>query len=196
MKYICTFGASSPDIGQNFLDAAYLLGQLIAQKGWGCINGGGKTGIMRAVSDGALDRGGQVMGIIPKFMVDNGWNCDALSTLLLTTDMHERKSKMQELSSAVIALPGGIGTFEELMEVLTWRQLNIIVKPIVILNTDGYYNHLIDMMEHAIGQGFIPEIHRSIFHIAATPEEAISLVEHELATGSTPTPPKFHDRRN
>ena len=134
---ICIFGASSPDLAEVYTSAAYELGTLMAAHGWGCVNGGGRRGMMRAVSDGVLDGGGEVTGIIPQFMVDNGWHYDRLTHMITTADMHERKRAMQEHSRAVIALPGGMGTLEELCEVLTWRQLNIVVKPIVILNTAG-----------------------------------------------------------
>ena len=191
---ICIFGASSPKLPEVYIDAARELGTLMASHGWGCVNGGGRRGLMRAVSDGVLDGGGEVTGIIPQFMVDNGWQYDRLTHLLTTADMHERKREMQAHSRAVIALPGGMGTLEELTEVLTWRQLNIVVKPIVILNTAGYYDKFIAMFDHGMSQGFIPELHRAIFQVASTPAEALALVERGIEEGVVPTPPKFHDR--
>lgn len=191
--YICVFGASSPDLDVKYVAAARELGQEIARRGYGCINGGGRSGLMRAASDGCLDAGGKAMGIIPQFMVDNGWHYDRLTSLIRTADMHERKSKMQELSVATVALPGGLGTFEELTEVLTWRQLNIVVKPIVILNVDHYYDHLIALFDHAVNHGFIPQIHRdTIINVATTAQQALDIIERQLAQGCTDTPPKFH----
>ena len=189
---VCVFGASSPNLPMVYVDAAHELGREIALRGWGVINGGGANGLMRATSDGALEAGGEAIGIIPRFMVENGWHYDALTRLIETDDMHSRKRLMQEMSDAVVALPGGIGTFEELMEVLTWRQLSIVVKPIVILNTAGYYDSLLAMIEHAIAQGFIPATHRVLIQAAATPAEAVTMIADQLAHGVTPTPPKFH----
>ena len=131
---------------------------------------------MGAVTDGALDAGGEVTGVIPKFMVDNGWCYDRLEDVIITADMHQRKHMMSDMADAVIALPGGVGTLEELLETLTWRQLGLIKVPIIILNTLGYYDALLDMLRHAIDEGFMKTSHAQLWQVAATPQEAIDLL--------------------
>ena len=188
---ICIFGASSGRIESTYADEAYKLGQLMAENGWGCVCGAGREGLMRAVSDGALDAGGTVTGVIPKFMVDNGWEYDRLSETIITADMHSRKETMAELADAFIALPGGCGTIEELMEIYTWRQLGIVEKPIVVLNTIGYYAPLIKMVERCSTLGFIKQSHEYLWDIAATPKEAIASVERQLKSGISHAESKY-----
>ena len=175
---VCVFCASSANIDNRYLEAARELGRLLAQDGWRCVNGGGAVGLMGAVTDGALDAGGQVTGVIPKFMVDNGWCYDRLEDVIVTADMHQRKSMMSEMADAVIAMPGGVGTLEELLETLTWRQLGLVKVPVVILNTLGYYDQLIAMLDHAIGEGFMKPSHAQLWQVAATPAEAIALLQN------------------
>ena len=131
---------------------------------------------MGAVTDGALDTGGEVTGVIPKFMVDNGWCYDRLEDVIITADMHQRKHMMSDMADAVIALPGGVGTLEELLETLTWRQLGLVKVPIIILNTLGYYDPLLDMLRHAIDEGFMKTSHAQLWQVATTPQEAIDLL--------------------
>ena len=174
---VCVFCASSANIDGRYLEAARELGKLLAQGGWRCVNGGGAVGLMGAVTDGALDAGGQVTGVIPKFMVDNGWCYDRLEDVIVTADMHQRKHMMSEMADAVIAMPGGVGTFEELLETLTWRQLGIVKTPVIILNTLGYYDPLLAMLRHAIDEGFMRPDHSRLWTVAATPAEAIVSLE-------------------
>ena len=134
-KTIVVYGASSADVEPVFKDAAYSLGSLIASAGMTLVTGAGSTGLMAAVEDGALDAGGKAVGIIPKFMIDKGWLHQGLSEVIVTENMHERKRMMSKMADAVIALPGGTGTFEELFEIITWKMLGLFVKPIIILNT-------------------------------------------------------------
>jgi hypothetical protein len=171
------FCASSANINEQYLQAARELGQLLAEEGWRCVNGGGAVGLMGAVTDGTLDAGGEVTGVIPKFMVDNGWCYDRLEDVIITADMHQRKHMMSEMADAVIALPGGVGTLEELLETLTWRQLGLVKVPVIILNTLGYYDALLAMLQHAIGQGFMKESHAQLWQVAATPAEAIAMLK-------------------
>ena len=173
------FCASSADINARYLEAARELGALLAQGGWRCVNGGGAVGLMGAVTDGTLDAGGAVTGVIPKFMVDNGWCYDRLEDVIITADMHQRKHMMSEMADAVIALPGGVGTLEELLETLTWRQLGLVKVPIIILNTLGYYDHLLLMLQHAIDEGFMKTSHARLWQVASTPQDAIDLLEHQ-----------------
>ena len=172
----CVFCASSANIDTHYLDAARELGTLLASGGWRCVNGGGAVGLMGAVTDGALDAGGEVTGVIPKFMVDNGWCYDRLEDVIITADMHQRKQIMSEMADAVIAMPGGVGTLEELLETLTWRQLGLIQVPVIILNTLGYYDSLLKMLSHAIGEGFMKPSHSQLWQVATTPQEAIALL--------------------
>ncbi len=188
---ICIFGASSSRIERTYTDAAYELGRLMARHGWSCINGAGSEGLMRAVSDGVLDAGGTVTGVIPKFMLDNGWNYDRLTHTILTANMHERKQRMAHMADAFIALPGGCGTIEELMEVFTWRQLGLIAKPIALLNTIGFWTPLIDMVERCIKQGFMKASHEQLWHVAETPQQVLEELEREIETGIVPAESKY-----
>ena len=175
---VCVFCASSANIDERYLEAARELGRLLAQEGWRCVNGGGAVGLMGAVTDGALDAGGQVTGVIPKFMVDNGWCYDRLEDVIVTADMHQRKYMMSEMADAIIAMPGGVGTLEELLETLTWRQLGLVKVPVIILNTLGYFDQLIAMLDHAIDEGFMKPSHAQLWTVADTPAEAIAMLEN------------------
>ena len=175
---VCVFCASSANIDERYLEAARELGRLLAQEGWRCVNGGGAVGLMGAVTDGVLDAGGQVTGVIPKFMVDNGWCYDRLEDVIVTADMHQRKYMMSEMADAVIAMPGGVGTLEELLETLTWRQLGLVKVPVIILNTLGYFDQLIAMLGHAIDEGFMKPSHAQLWTVAETPAEAIAMLEN------------------
>lgn len=188
---ILVFGASSSKIAKTFAADAYLLGQLIAQKDWACINGAGRDGLMRAVSDGVLDNGGEAIGVIPQFMIDNKWNYERLTSTIATADMHQRKEKMADLADAIVALPGGCGTWEELFEAFTWRQLNIMSKPIVLLNTSGYYDPIVDMIKRSIDEGFMKPSHAKLLTVAKTPQEAIAAIEKEFEHGVTHAESKY-----
>ncbi|MBR0493284.1 MAG: TIGR00730 family Rossman fold protein [Muribaculaceae bacterium] len=174
---VCVFCASSANIDERYLADARELGNLLAQGGWRCVNGGGAVGLMGAVTDGTLDAGGEVTGVIPKFMVDNGWCYDRLMDVVVTADMHQRKQMMSNMADAVIALPGGVGTLEELLETLTWRQLGLVKVPIIILNTLGYYDLLLAMLRHAIDEGFMKPSHSQLWQVAATPADAVALLD-------------------
>lgn len=177
-KTICVYCASSTKVNQRYYDAAVELGELIAQKGMRLINGAGTMGLMRACADAVLNSGGEAVGVIPQFMVDRNWHYEDMTELIITKDIHERKRKLAKMADALIALPGGCGTFEELLEAITWKQLGIINKPIVILNTDGYYTPLIEMLEKAVREHFMREEHLRLWTVASTPEEALEQVEN------------------
>lgn len=174
---IAVYGASSPSIPSAYKKAAQELGTLLASKCIRLINGAGKEGVMGACSDACLAGGGSVCGIIPRFMVENGWCRKGLSELIVTKDMHERKRKMAALSDAAIALPGGCGTLEELSELITWKQLGLYAKPLVLLNTNGFYDDLIHFFQRAVNESFMRQEHLHLWQIAITPEEALSIVE-------------------
>ncbi len=175
---VCVYSASSTQIDKTYFSAAEKLGRLLALRHINLINGAGRQGLMGAISNAALQSGGTVTGIIPHFMVQQGWHHKGLTRLIETDTMHERKRLMAEMSDGVIALPGGCGTMEELLEIITWKQLGLYLKPIVILNTDGFYNSLLDMLEHAIAEQFMRNRHRDIWCVSSTPEEAVDLLYH------------------
>ncbi|MBQ8542730.1 MAG: TIGR00730 family Rossman fold protein [Bacteroidaceae bacterium] len=176
-KNICVYCASSSKVADCYTKAAYELGTIIGNEGMSLITGGGCQGLMRSVEDGTLDSGGKAIGVIPEFMVEQGWHHKGLSELRITKNMHERKQTMAKLSDAVIALPGGCGTMEELFEIITWKQLGLYFNPIVILNINGYYDHLIMQLERAIEEHFMGKIHGEIWRVATTPAEAIKYVK-------------------
>ena len=180
-KTICVYCASSSRVDSLYFEAATRLGSLIAQKGMTLVTGGGCQGLMCAVENGALENGGKAIGVIPRFMVDCGWQHTGLTELRITADMHERKKMMADLADAVIALPGGCGTMEELMEIITWKQLGLYLNPIIILNTGGYYTPLIEQLERAVETNFMGEIHSKIWSVASTPEEALDIIDNTPA---------------
>jgi len=132
---------------------------------------------MGAVSDAALEAGGEVTGVIPRFMVEQGWNHTGLTETIVVNDMHERKQTMARLSDAVIALPGGYGTLEELLEIITWKQLGLYLNPIVILNTNGYYDPLLQLFRQAVDERFMRPLHADLWAVADTPEVAVRLAQ-------------------
>lgn len=173
IKNVCVYSASSTKIASIYFEIAEELGHLLARKGINLINGAGSSGLMGTISNAALQAGGNVTGVIPRFMVEQGWHHQGLTHLVETETMHERKQLMAEISDGVIALPGGCGTLEELLEIITWKQLGIYLKPIVILNVNGYFDPLLDMLQKAIEENFMREEHRAIWQVAATAEEAV-----------------------
>ena len=157
------------------------MGRLLAEKHINLINGAGCIGLMAATSNAALAAGGTVTGVIPRFMVEQGWHHQGLTRLVETETMHERKQLMADLSDGVIALPGGCGTLEELLEIITWKQLGLYLKPIVILNIEGYYDPLIAMLQNAINGNFMRKEHEVIWQVATTAQEAVECLYHAPA---------------
>ena len=173
---VCVYSASSTKIDPVYFDTAYELGTLLGQQHIRLINGAGNMGLMSAVSDAALAAGGEVTGVIPRFMVEQGWHHTGLTRLVEVESMHERKKMMADLSDAVIALPGGCGTLEELLEIITWKQLGLYLNPVVILNVKGYFDPLLAMLQRAMVENFMRTQHGSIWHVANTVREAVELV--------------------
>lgn len=173
---VCVYSASSTKIDPVYFDTAYELGTLLGQQHIRLINGAGNMGLMSAVSDAALAAGGEVTGVIPRFMVEQGWHHTGLTRLVEVESMHERKKMMADLSDAVIALPGGCGTLEELLEIITWKQLGLYLNPVVILNVKGYFDPLLAMLQRAMEENFMRTQHGSIWHVAKTVREAVELV--------------------
>lgn len=173
---VCVYSASSTKIDPVYFDTAYELGTLLGQQHIRLINGAGNMGLMSAVSDAALAAGGEVTGVIPRFMVEQGWHHTGLTRLVEVESMHERKKMMADLSDAVIALPGGCGTLEELLAIITWKQLGLYLNPVVILNVKGYFDPLLAMLQRAVEENFMRTQHGSIWHVAKTVREAVELV--------------------
>ncbi|MBQ8866725.1 MAG: TIGR00730 family Rossman fold protein [Bacteroidaceae bacterium] len=176
IKSVTVYCASSTQVDACYFQAARRLGELLAERGVRVINGAGCIGLMSAVSDAALEAGGEVTGVIPSFMVEQGWHHKGLTELRVTESMHERKQLMADLSNGVVALPGGCGTLEELLEIITWKQLGLYVHPIVILNTQGFFDAIISQLHRAVDEHFMRPQHASIWQVAATPEEAVEML--------------------
>lgn len=168
---ICVYCASSSKVNSVYVETAKGLGKLLAENQKELIYGAGSVGLMGVLADAVLDYGGKVTGVIPQFMVDVEWHHKAISKTILTETMHERKDKMAQLADAFVALPGGVGTLEELLEIITWKQLGIHAKPIVIINTNGYYDKLLEMFEHAADELFIRQEHLSMWQVISSPNQ-------------------------
>ena len=175
---VCVYCASSNKVAPIYGEVAYELGATLAKEGISVVTGAGSIGLMRKVEDGALENDGKAIGVIPQFMVEQGWHHTGLTELHITKDMHERKQMMAKMSDAVIALPGGCGTIEELSEIITWKQLGLYFNPIVILNINGYYDHYIAQLGKSIEENFMGGIHGSIWSVAKTPAEALEIIRN------------------
>ena len=178
MKSIAVYCASSNKVRPSFVAAAERLGGLIASAGLRLVYGDGGIGLMAAVARGALQAGGDVLGVIPQFMVDQAWNNPDSTATIVTETMHERKATICEVSDAMVALPGGIGTFEELLECLTWKQLGLHHKPIVILNTDGYYDRLLACIDLMVEEKMMRPIHKEMFVVVNEPEDVLPAIQN------------------
>ena len=173
---VCVYSASSTKIDAVYFQAADTLGYLLAEHRIRLINGAGSIGLMCSVADAVLKNGGEVTGVIPRFMVEQNWHHTGLTELIEVESMHERKRKMADLSDGIIALPGGCGTLEELLEIITWKQLGLYLNPIVILNINGFFDPLLEMLEKAIDENFMRRQHGDIWKVEQTPEEAVQLL--------------------
>lgn len=167
---VCVYCASSPHISTQYIEMARRLGALFAENGITCINGAGSAGLMGALNDSVIAHGGRVKGIIPRFMVDSGWCHPHLTETFVTETMHERKQSMAQLADAVVALPGGVGTLEELMEIITWKQLGLFAKPIVIANVSDYYSPVLEMFERMVDEKFMSPFYLDMWQIADSAE--------------------------
>lgn len=176
---VAVYGSSSSEIAPTFAAAAFELGALLARAGMGVVCGGGRAGLMQAVTDGALSCGGHVAGVLPAFMMERNWNHPSLTETVVTDSMHSRKAEMLRRAGAVVALPGGIGTFDELFEAMTWQQLGLWSGPIVILNTDGYYDPIVEQLAQSTAKGFMRRGCNVNVTVASTPAEAAALVAPE-----------------
>jgi len=178
LKTICVFCGSQPGVNSAYAEAARELGHLLARHDITLIFGGGMTGIMGILADATLDAGGRAIGIIPDSMNVPRVVHENLTDLIVTPDMHTRKAKMVEMSDGFIALPGGLGTLDELFETLTLSQLGYEPKPIGILNVAGYYDPLVELIDHAIQAGFVKPQYRDIFTVQKIPSALLTAMQH------------------
>ena len=169
---------------QSYNDAAYRLGQIIAEAQIELVYGDGGIGLMRHLADGALSAGGKVIGVIPRFMVEQGWNNPRSTETIVTETMHERKSTIVRMVDAMVALPGGVGTMEELFECLTWKQLGLHGNPVVIVNVDGYFDPIIAALDKMVAEHFMQPVHRNaMFTVVNTPDEVLPAICSASAWG-------------
>lgn len=173
---ICVYSASSTKVDSTYFNAANQLGNLLAKNKIKLINGAGGIGLMKAVTDAVLENGGEAIGVIPHFMVEHNWHHKQMSKLIEVDSMHSRKKKMAELSDAIIALPGGCGTLEELLEIITWKQLGLYLNAIVILNINNFFDPLLEMLNQAIEENFMRKQHGKLWSVAYSAEEALEQI--------------------
>lgn len=173
---ICVYGAASKSIDAKFTDAGYDLGLKLAKRGHGLVFGGGNGGMMGAVARGAHDGGAHIIGIAPSFFNIDGVLYPHSDEIIYTETMRQRKQKMEDMSGAFIVTPGGIGTFEEFFEILTLKQLARTDKPLVILNTAGYYDSMLMMMRHSIENNFLTASTMGLIFVADTPDDALDYI--------------------
>lgn len=184
LKTVCVYCGSSDKMAPVYLEAAREMGRRIACRGLSIVYGAGSTGLMGAVADGALEAGGEVIGVIPKMFNTPALAHQKLTRMEVVDTIHIRKARLAELGDAYIALPGGFGTFEELFEILTWSQIGLHSKPIGLLNTNRYYDPLLAAIEHARAEGFIYEEHRALLAFHEDPERLLDLLSsHERPEG-------------
>jgi uncharacterized protein (TIGR00730 family) len=176
---VCVFASSSSRIDRKYVQAAAELGSLFARSKMKVIYGGGGIGLMGALADAVIENGGSITGVIPSFMNDEGWGHPGLNNMIVTTDMGDRKKNMFARADAVVALPGGIGTLEELMEAITLKQLGLFKGPVVILNTLDFYKSLFDFLEHMVSGNFMRSEHKDMWVIADTPEEVLNALTND-----------------
>ncbi|MEO1050240.1 MAG: TIGR00730 family Rossman fold protein [Bacteroidota bacterium] len=182
MANICVFCGSGVGNNPKFKSAAETLGRLIAENGHSLVFGGGKVGLMGVIANAVLDHGGAAVGVIPKFLMDREVGHEGLSELFIVDSMHERKLMMANKADAFIAMPGGLGTLEELAEISTWAQLNIMDKPIGILNVEQFYQHLEQQLEKMVAEGFMRSENKEMLKIASQPADLLKLISSHLST--------------
>jgi uncharacterized protein (TIGR00730 family) len=190
MRRVCVFCGSSHGVRPAYAEAALALGQALVTRGLGLVYGGGRVGLMGVVADAVLAAGGDVVGVIPHALMAREIGHAGLTTMHVVDSMHERKALMADAAGAFIALPGGVGTFEELFEAITWTQLGLHAKPCGLLNVDGFYDGLLRFLDHAWAEGFIKPETRAIVKASADPAELLDL----LAGAEMPAVPRWISR--
>ena len=174
---VSVFCASSQKVDQVYFHDALELGEILVKNQISVLYGGGAIGLMGCLADTILKNGGKITGIIPRFMLEQGWSHKKVNHIVVET-MHERKKKLAENADAIIAMPGGVGTMEELLEMITLKQLGKLVVPIVILNTNGFFNPLLSLFEQMIEQHFMRDIHRNLWTLVNKPSEVMNGIQN------------------
>jgi uncharacterized protein (TIGR00730 family) len=187
---ICVFCASSTGADPRYVEAARSFGELLARTERRVVYGGGNTGLMGALAEGVLAGGGEIVGVMPRHLVEREVAHLGLTRLETVASMHERKARLAELADAFVALPGGLGTLEEFTEIWTWGQLGLHRKPYGILNVAGYFTPLLTFLDHAVAQRFVRPEHRAMVHVADEPMALLEAMEH----APPPALPKWLDR--
>jgi len=185
---LCVYCGSSPGKSPEYMSAARALGTAMAREGVGLVYGGGSIGLMGEVARSVLAAGGHVTGIIPQFLVQKERMLDGVNELIVTNSMHERKHLMFEKSSGFVALPGGIGTLEELAEITTWAQLNQHAKPVIVADVGGYWAHLLKLLDHMRAENFIRADTEVFLDVAKTVDDVIPLYRQRLTTARQKVP--------
>lgn len=173
---ICVFASSSSRIDSEYAAAAASLGKQLAQAKLNVVYGGGGIGLMGKLADAVIENGGTITGVIPSFMIEEGWDHSGLSEMIVTSDMGERKKQMFEMADAIVALPGGVGTLEELTEAMTLKQLGLYKGPIIILNTLNFYKSLIDFLGHMVSGNFLRYEHKGMWEVAESVKEVMAIL--------------------
>lgn len=176
IRTVCVYCASSDHCRPIFLESAYSLGNILSKESIDIVYGGGSTGLMGRLADGAIAGNGHVRGIIPQFMQNLEWGHKGISILEEVEDMHTRKFLMIRKSDGIVALPGGCGTLEELLEAITWKRLGLAHQPIVIVNIDGFYDPLITMLQSTVDEQFMRPEHLNMWHVVNTVEEVLPML--------------------
>jgi uncharacterized protein (TIGR00730 family) len=176
IQTVCVYCASSERTPPVYLDAAGELGSALAGAGIGIVYGGSSLGSMGRLAAAALQDGGRVTGVLPRFMDDLEWGHRSLTELRLVDDMHERKRTMLELSDAVVALPGGCGTLEELFEAITWKRLGLYRGPVVLVNVNGFYDSCLQLLARCVEERFMDSRHAGMWLVASAPREVVPLL--------------------
>lgn len=176
MKKACVFCASSELVPKYYVDEARRLGERLADEGWGLVYGGGSTGLMGAVADAVLDRGGEVTGVIPRFMVEVEWQHKEVTDMRHTDDMSQRKQMMIRISDAIIVLPGSTGTMDELFEAVSDKKLGLHNKPIVLLNSDGFFDATMAQLHLMVEKKFMTRRHLEVLSEAHDIDEVINFI--------------------
>lgn len=181
MKRICVYCGSRAGEREDYADAARELGRTLADAGIGLVYGGASVGLMGILADAALEAGGEVIGVMPRALSEREIAHPGLSQLYVVDSMHTRKAQMEALADGFIALPGGLGTLDELFEILTWAQLGLHSKPCGLLDAAGYYHPLVTFIDHAVEEGFVPERHREMIAIDASAQALIEALDRYRA---------------
>ena len=184
-RNVCVYCASSQQAHADFYSAAADLGRILADEGITITYGGGSVGLMGSLADSALEHGGKVIGVLPEFMDELEWGHGSLTEMQLVPDMHQRKQKMIDLADAIVALPGGCGTLEELLEAITWKRLGLHGKPIVLVDTRGFYQPLIAMLQRTIDEKFMRPEHGTMWSVVECAEDVLPAISEAPPWGES-----------